>query len=82
MLIHRIILSFLIMRYILFADFSTTGDELRRDMSKDLGCDISNFLGDVRDGLDPIDFDGLQILTQDILNSDPSSQQHFPLDSL
>lgn len=67
---------------IVLTDFSTTGDELRRDMSKDLGCDISNFLGDVRDGLDPIDFDGLQILTQDILNSDPSSQQHFPLDSL
>ncbi|XKL67421.1 hypothetical protein PGB90_002912 [Kerria lacca] len=68
---------------IVITNFSTTNDELvRRDMNKELGCDISNLLSPVeglRDGLDHIiDIDGF--LTQDILNPDSSSQEPFALD--
>ena len=34
------------------------------------------------DGLDPIDFDGLQILTNSTLVTDPSTEDHFRLDRM
>lgn len=69
----------------MLSDFSTTGDETRRDMNvtKDFGCDISNFFqtGDgLRDDLDAIDFaEDLQMLDQ--FNNDPNTQS-FKLDTL
>ena len=33
-------------------------------------------------GLDPIDFDGLQILTDSTLVTDPSTEDHFRLDRM
>ena len=33
-------------------------------------------------GLDPIDFDGLQILTDSALVTDPSTEDHFRLDRM
>ncbi|XP_054714860.1 CREB-regulated transcription coactivator 1-like [Uloborus diversus] len=74
---------------------SPSGDEpiLRQDFAKELGCAISNMCGSfdsdfftpeeaLRAGLGPIDFDGLQILTEpDIpVVSDPSAEDSFHLE--
>lgn len=71
------------------------GDEpiLRQDFAKELGCAISNMCGSfdsdfftpeeaLRAGLGPIDFDGLQILTDPDMPvvSDPSAEDTFHLE--
>lgn len=70
------------------------GDEpiLRQDFAKDLGSAISNMCGSfdsdfftddaIRAGLGPIDFDGLQILTDPDMPvvSDPSAEETFHIE--
>lgn len=70
------------------------GDEpiLRQDFAKDLGSAISNMCGSfdsdfftddaIRAGLGPIDFDGLQILTDPDMPvvSDPSAEDTFHIE--
>lgn len=77
-----------------FADFSSsTGDDLSRpEFVKDLGSAMSgSFDSDLfpsdetlREGLDPIDFDGLQMLTDPDMNviTDPETEDNFRLDRL
>ncbi|GIY44401.1 CREB-regulated transcription coactivator 1 [Caerostris darwini] len=72
-----------------------SGDEpiLRQDFAKELGCAISNMCGSfdsefftheeaLRAGLGPIDFDGLQILTDPDMPvvSDPTAEDSFHLE--
>ena len=70
------------------------GDEptFRQDFAKDLGSAISNMCGSfdsdfftddaIRAGLGPIDFDGLQILTDPDMPvvSDPSAEETFHIE--
>ncbi|XP_046463672.1 CREB-regulated transcription coactivator 1-like isoform X7 [Daphnia pulex] len=76
---------------IVLQDFSCTPEELARHNSHDLSSAMgSSFEGvdfyptddALRDGLDPIDFDGLQILTNSTLVTDPSTEDHFRLDRM
>lgn len=72
-------------------DFYPTDDALR-GMVKSGSFLIENkivcftvlvlFSVDLTDGLDPIDFDGLQILTNSTLVTDPSTEDHFRLDRM
>jgi len=79
---------------IILTDFSSsTGDDLsRQEFVKDLGSAMSgSFDTDLlpsdemlREGLVPIDFDGLQMLTDPEMNviTDPSTEDNFRLDKL
>lgn len=74
-----------------FADFSGADDLTNPEFVKDLGTammgdfDPDLFPSDdaLRQGLDPIDMDGLQMLTDPtVVISDPSAEAHFRLDRL
>ncbi|XP_045035250.1 CREB-regulated transcription coactivator 1 isoform X7 [Daphnia magna] len=76
---------------IVLQDFSCTPEELARHNSHDLSSAMGSSFDGVdfyptddalRDGLDPIDFDGLQILTNSTLVTDPSTEDHFRLDRM
>ncbi|XP_046997865.1 CREB-regulated transcription coactivator 1-like isoform X1 [Schistocerca americana] len=80
---------------IILTDFSSsTGDDLsRQEFVKDLGSAMSGSFDDselfpsdetLREGLDPIDFDGLQMLTDPDMNviTDPSTEDNFRIDRL
>nr|CAD7405232.1 unnamed protein product [Timema cristinae] len=79
---------------IILTDFSSsTGDDLsRQEFVKDLGSAMSGsfdtdlFPSDeaLREGLGPIDFDGLQMLTDPDINAitDPATEDSFRLDRL
>lgn len=77
------------------ADFSSTAEELANrvesDLAKELGCvmggsfDSDLFPSDdcLREGLVPIDFDGLQMLTDPSeIITDPNAEEHFRLDRI
>lgn len=77
----------------LHTDFSNTGDDLssreEAEFAKELGCAMagsfdSDILSDecLRQGLDPIDLDGLQMLTDQEIITDPATEDHFRLDRL
>lgn len=76
--------------HILFLDFSnsTSGTELSKDLNSAITghFDHNLFPSDesLREGLDPIDFDGLQMLTDPEMNviTDPSTEDTFRLDRL
>lgn len=72
-------------------DFYPTDDALRGSIELCLPISpfscfhivfISFFENCFSDGLDPIDFDGLQILTNSTLVTDPSTEDHFRLDRM
>lgn len=78
---------------IVFSDFSSTGEVLgvsvrdhHEDFAKELGCAISGSIGGIGPidsdllGLDPIDLDGLQMLTDQEIITDPATEDHFRLD--
>uniref|UniRef100_A0A1B6D9Y1 Transducer of regulated CREB activity N-terminal domain-containing protein n=1 Tax=Clastoptera arizonana TaxID=38151 RepID=A0A1B6D9Y1_9HEMI len=80
---------------IVLTDFSNTGDDLacraEAEFAKELGCAIGgSFDSDIfspsdeclRQGLDPIDLDGLQMLTDPEIITDPATEDHFGLDRL
>jgi len=80
---------------IVLQDFSSTPEELARQGSqfaKELNSAMGTTFDEVdyfptddalRAGLDPIDFDGLQILTDSAsLVTDPSTEDHFRLDRM
>jgi CREB-regulated transcription coactivator 1 len=45
-------------------------------------CILIYFTFSNLDGLEPIDFDGFQILTNSTLVTDPSTEDHFRLDRM
>lgn len=78
-----------------FPDFSSTGEDLacraEAELAKELGCamagsfDTDLFPSDdcLREGLGPIDFDGLQMLTDPSeIITDPNAEEHFRLDRI
>ncbi|XP_034946440.1 CREB-regulated transcription coactivator 1-like isoform X2 [Chelonus insularis] len=76
---------------IILTDFSGTDDLTSTEYTKDLGSTISSdfdpdlFTSDdaLRQGLGPIDLDGLQMLTDpDMVISDANAEDHFRLDRL
>nr|XP_031833641.1 CREB-regulated transcription coactivator 1-like isoform X3 [Nomia melanderi] len=74
---------------IILTDFSGADDLTNPELVKDLGTammsDFDLFPSDdaLRQGLDPIDVDGLQMLTDpNMVISDPSAEAHFRLDRL
>ncbi|XP_076676096.1 CREB-regulated transcription coactivator isoform X8 [Andrena cerasifolii] len=76
---------------IILTDFSVADDLTNPELVKDLGTammgdfDADLFPSDdaLRQGLDPIDVDGLQMLTDPtMVISDPSAEAHFRLDRL
>lgn len=78
----------------MFSDFSSTVEDLasraEAELSKDLGCAMAgsfdtDLLTDdcLREGLGPIDFDGLQMLTDPSeIITDPNAEEHFRLDRI
>ncbi|XP_046662597.1 CREB-regulated transcription coactivator 1 isoform X2 [Homalodisca vitripennis] len=80
---------------IVLTDFSSTAEELasraEAELAKELGCamagsfDSDLFLSDdcLREGLVPIDVDGLQMLTDPTeIITDPNAEEHFRLDRI
>ncbi|XP_066593326.1 CREB-regulated transcription coactivator 1-like isoform X2 [Prorops nasuta] len=75
---------------IILTDFSSADDLTNPEYAKDLGTAMMGDLGELfpsddalRQGLDPIDVDGLQMLTDPtMVISDPSAEAHFRLDRL
>ncbi|XP_011304868.1 CREB-regulated transcription coactivator 1 isoform X3 [Fopius arisanus] len=76
---------------IILTDFSGTDDLTSPEFAKDLGSSMSGefdpdlFTSDdaLRQGLGPIDLDGLQMLTDpDMVISDVNAEEHFRLDRL
>ncbi|XP_024082449.1 CREB-regulated transcription coactivator 1 isoform X1 [Cimex lectularius] len=70
---------------IIFTDFSNS-DELTKDFAVTMvdSLDQDLFPSDecLREGLDPIDFDGLQMLTDPEIITDPATEDHLRLDRL
>lgn len=67
-------------------DFSNT-EELAKDLGEAIGVpslesDLFPTDDCLREGLDPIDFEGLQMLTDSDLITDPATEDHFRLDRL
>ncbi|CAH0778486.1 unnamed protein product [Bemisia tabaci] len=74
---------------IVLTDFSNgDGDIQRSDFGKEIICnafenDLFSSVESMREGLDPIDLDGLQLLTDpNMMPADPATEDHFRLDRM
>ena len=79
--IVKYLISFTIV--VCFIDFSN-GEDLGKEFGVNMVENLDLFPTDecLREGLDPIDIDGLQMLTDPSMIADPATEDHLRLDRL